>query len=161
MQIAKDKVVGIHYTLRSTEGETLDSSQGRDPLFYIHGNGQLVPGLEEALEGKDEGEKLRVSVPPEKGYGEYNQGLIQTVARSQFQQDMDIQPGMQFQAQSQAGPIIVTVTEVKDDQVTIDGNHVLAGKTLDFEIEVTKVREATSEEMAHGHVHGPDGQATH
>ncbi|RMG71455.1 MAG: peptidylprolyl isomerase [Bacteroidetes bacterium] len=158
MKIAEKKVVGINYTLRNDAGETLDSSEGRDALYYIHGVGQLISGLEEALEGKTAGDKLNVSIPPEKGYGERQEALIQKVPRTQFPQDVDIQKGMQFHAQGGGGqPLVVTVVDLGLEDVTIDGNHALAGVNLNFEVEVTEVREATASELDHGHVHGPGG----
>lgn len=159
MQVAKNKVVGIQYTLRNDEGQTLDSSEGRDALYYIHGVGQLIPGLEEALEGKTTGDKLQVSIPPAKGYGERETALIQTISRGQFQADVEIEKGMQFHAQSGGQPIVVTVVDIKGDEVTIDGNHALAGVNLNFEVEIAEVRDATASELDHGHVHGPGGHA--
>lgn len=158
MNIGQDAVVGIHYTLRNDGGEVLDSSEGRDPLYFLQGHGNLIIGLEEELAGKATGDKLMVSIPPEKGYGIRDPKMIQQVPASQFQGAENIQPGMQFQAQGpDGGGYIVTVTEVTTETVTVDANHALAGETLHFEVEVTEVRAATSDEIAHGHVHGPGG----
>lgn len=157
MQISANKVVSIHYTLKNDAGDVLDSSSGREPLAYLQGAGNIVPGLEKALEGKAEGEKLNVSVAPEEGYGPRHDGLVQDVPREAFQGVDDVRPGMQFHAQGQAGPMVVTVVEAGDDVVKVDGNHPLAGETLHFDIEIAGVREATAEEMEHGHVHGPEG----
>lgn len=157
MQIAQDAVVSIHYTLTNDKNETLDSSSGGEPLVYLHGNGNLIPGLESALNGKAAGAKLSVKIAPADAYGEFDKNLIQKVPRRSFKGIADLRPGMQFQMQTNTGPRAVTVTQVQGDMVTIDGNHPLAGQNLNFEVEVTEVREATEEELSHGHVHGPGG----
>lgn len=157
MQIAQDAVVSIHYTLTNDKGETLDSSAGGEPLAYLHGNGNLIPGLENALTGKQAGDKLTVKVAPADGYGEYDKELVQRVPRRSFRGISDVSVGMQFQVQSGGGARTVTVTHIAGDMVTVDGNHALAGQNLNFEIEITDVRAATEEELAHGHVHGPGG----
>lgn len=157
MQIAKDKVVGIEYTLTDDEGQVLDTSQGREPLFYIHGNGQLIPGLEEELEGKDKGHSSKVSIQPEKAYGNKRDELIHEVNKSQFESEQEVKPGMHFQANTPQGVQRFVVSAVEGDTVTLDGNHPLAGKTLHFDVEVVDVREATEEELDHGHVHGKGG----
>jgi len=156
MQITKNTVVSIHYTLRDDQGNVLDSSAGKDPLLYIQGIGNLIPGMEEGLEGKLKGDKLDIKVSPEKGYGERNDSLIQKVPRTAFG-DQEVRPGMQFQAQSNNGTQVVTVTEVGLENITVDGNHPLAGVGLNFAVEVMDVRKATEDELAHGHVHGPGG----
>lgn len=153
MQVEKNKVVSIHYKLKDNEGNTLDSSEGRDPLSYIHGNGNLIAGMEEGLEGKKSGDKVDLKISPDKGYGQRNDSLIQDVPRSAFG-DQEVKPGMQFNTQDGH---TVTVTQVGADKVTVDGNHPLAGMDLNFDVEVVNVREATSEELDHGHVHGPEG----
>ncbi|MBX2945936.1 MAG: peptidylprolyl isomerase [Cyclobacteriaceae bacterium] len=160
MQIAKNTVVSIHYTLRDDQGNVLDSSEGKDPLFYIQGIGNLIPGMEEGLEGKLKGDKLDIKVAPEKGYGVRNNALIQKVPRTAFG-DQEVRPGMQFQAQTSNGAQVVTVTEVSLDSVTVDGNHPLAGVGLNFAVEVMDVRQATEDELEHGHVHGPGGHHHH
>ena len=157
MQIAQNTVVAFHYTLKNDSGEVLDSSEGRDPLTYMHGSGNIIPGLEKELEGKATGDKLEVAVTPEEGYGEIQEGLVQEVPRDAFQGVEDVQPGMQFQAQTQGGPLMVTVTQVEGDTVTVDGNHPLAGQNLNFDVEIAEVREASQEEIEHGHVHGEGG----
>lgn len=157
MQVTQNAVVSIHYTLTNDKGETLDSSAGGDPLTYLQGNGNLIPGLESQLEGKQPGDKLKVKVVAAEAYGEYDKALIQKVPRRSFRGVSDIQVGMQFQVQSNGGPRMVTVTQVQGDMVTVDGNHALAGQDLTFDVEITEVREATEEEIAHGHVHGPGG----
>ncbi|HEY8403973.1 MAG TPA: peptidylprolyl isomerase [Flavobacteriales bacterium] len=157
MQITKDKVVAIHYTLRNNAGIVIDTSEGKDPLYYLHGNGNLIPGMEEGLEGKSKGDKFELKISPEKGYGHRNLDAIQQVPLAAFN-GAEVRVGMQFQASGDQGyPIIVTVTAVEGDTVTVDANHPLAGEELNFNVEVMEVREATSDELAHGHVHGPGG----
>jgi len=157
MKIAHEKVVSIHYTLKNKEGTVLDSSSGSEPLAYLHGFGNIIPGLENALEGKEKGEKLSVSVEPEQGYGARDEQLVQAVPRSAFKGVDDLAPGMQFQAQGPQGTRLVVVMQVAQDVVTVDANHPLAGQTLHFDVEVSEVRDATAEELEHGHVHGPHG----
>jgi len=153
MQIAKNKVAAIHYTLTNNEGKVLDSSAGREPLYYIQGIGNLIPGMEEGLEGKKQGEKVNLKVSPEKGYGMKDENMIQKVPRSAFG-DQKIEKGMQFQT-NQGG--VVTVTNVGLSEITVDANHPLAGVELNFAVEIISIREATADELAHGHVHGPGG----
>jgi len=157
MPIAKDSVVSIHYTLKDDAGAVIDSSAGSDPLTYLHGHGNIVSGLENALEGKETGNKIVVTVPPAEGYGDYNKDLVQKVPRRSLKGIPNVRVGMQLQAQTEQGTRVVTVTNVQSDMVTIDGNHPLAGKALNFDVEVTEVRSATEEELSHGHVHGPGG----
>lgn len=157
MVVAQNKVVSIHYTLTDDAGKILDSSAGGEPLAYLHGNGNLIPGLEKALEGKGTGEKLDVRIAAEEGYGARDPALVQDVPRRAFRGIDDIKVGMQFQADSNHGPRTVTVTRIVGDMVTVDGNHPLAGEDLTFVVEITNVREASAEEIAHGHVHGPGG----
>jgi len=153
MQITKNKVASIHYTLRDNEGTVIDSSEGRDPLHYLHGAGNLIPGMEEGLEGKFEGEKVNLMIEPEKGYGEKDENLVQQVPRSAFG-EQEVKPGMRFST-NQGG--VVTVTDVGLESITVDGNHPLAGVPLNFDVEIVMVRNATTEEITHGHVHGADG----
>jgi FKBP-type peptidyl-prolyl cis-trans isomerase SlyD len=157
MQITKDAVALIHYTLSDDEGTTIDSSVGGEPLAYIHGNGNLIPGLERELEGKGEGDQLDVKIAPAEGYGEFDKSLIQRVPRRALKGVGDLHVGMQLHAQSERGTRAVTVTQLAGDMVTLDGNHPLAGKNLNFKVEIVGVREATEEELSHGHVHGPGG----
>jgi FKBP-type peptidyl-prolyl cis-trans isomerase SlyD len=157
MQIAQNSVAAFHYTLTDDQGQIIDSSAGRDPLTYLHGSGQIVPGLEKQMEGRSAGDKFSADVAPEEGYGVHHPELMQEVPREAVQGVEDIQPGMQFQGRGPQGEINVTVTRVENDKVFIDGNHPLAGKTLHFAIEVADVREASAEELAHGHVHGAGG----
>lgn len=153
MQIAKNAVVAIDYTLTDTEGQVLDTSEGRGPLNYLHGAGNIIPGLERALEGKAEGEKLQVTVPPEEGYGQRDDALVQQVPKKLFAETAEPEPGMQFQAQGPQGTQLLTVVEVQEEQVTVDANHPLAGRELSFDVAVVNVREATPDEIEHGHVH--------
>lgn len=158
MQVAENTVVSIHYTLTNNAGETLDSSVERgEPLAYLHGHGNIIPGLENALLGKAAGDKMDVTVAPEEGYGERHDQLIQQVPRTAFEGVDTLEPGMQFQAETGMGPRLFTITEVGGEEVTVDGNHPLAGETLNFAVEITDVREASAEELEHGHVHGPGG----
>ena len=154
--IANDHVVKFHYTLTNSEGEVLDKSEGQ-PLVYLHGAGNIIPGLENALTGKTAGEKLIVNVPAEQGYGEYNPDLVQEVPSQMFQGVENIEAGMQFQAQTDDGVQIVTVKSVEGDTVVVDANFPLAGQDLTFDVEIVEVREATAEELEHGHVHGEGG----
>lgn len=153
MQITKDKVASIHYTLRDNNGAILDSSDGRDPLHYLHGAGNLIAGMEEGLEGKSKGDKFNLKIEPEKGYGEKDANLVQQVPRSAFG-GQDVKTGMRFST-NQGG--VVTVTKVGLDSITVDANHPLAGVELNFAVEIIDVRNATTEELSHGHVHGPGG----
>ncbi|MBS1490838.1 MAG: peptidylprolyl isomerase [Bacteroidetes bacterium] len=153
MQISKHKVASIHYTLTDNSGKVLDSSEGRDPLIYIQGIGNLIPGMEEGLEGKQKGDKLNLKVSPEKGYGAKDPNMVQRVPRSAFG-NAEVKKGMQFHTDHGQ---VVTVTEVGLSEVTVDANHPLAGVELNFAVEVVSVREATPEELDHGHVHGPGG----
>lgn len=157
MQIAERTVASFHYTLTSPEGQVIDSSRGREPLPYLHGVGQIVPGLEKAMAGRVAGDAFQVIVPAVEGYGESNPEMMQSVPRAAFPQDVDVQPGMQFEANGPMGPITVVVKSVDADTVTIDANHPLAGMPLHFDIEIVEVREASVEEVLHGHVHGAGG----
>lgn len=153
MQISKNKVAGIHYTLRDSSGTILDTSDGRDPLFYLHGAGNLIPGMEEGLEGKEKGDKFQLKISPEKGYGEKDPTMTQKVPRTAFG-DQEVKKGMKFSTDRGA---VVTVTDVGLESITVDANHPLAGVELNFAVEVMEVRNATAEELEHGHVHGPGG----
>ena len=157
MPIAQNSVVSIHYTLKDDAGEIIDSSASGDPLTYLHGHGNLVTGLERALDGKSVGDKLHVKLAPAEGYGEYDDGLVQKVPRRALKGINNIKVGMRLQAQTEHGPRAVTVTQLVGDMVTLDGNHPLAGQPLNFDIEITDIRDATEEELEHGHVHGPGG----
>lgn len=160
MQIEKEKVVAIHYTLRDNAGTVLDSSAGKEPLYYLQGFGNLIPGMEQGLEGKVKGDKLQIQVSPEMGYGLRDDNAVQQVPMDAFG-GQKVEVGMQFQAGGEQGRFIVTVTAVEEGMVTVDANHPLAGVELHFDVEVMDVREATADEIAHGHVHGPDGHHHH
>ena len=148
MNIEKDSVVTMHYTLTDDNGIQLDSSVGSEPLAYIHGHAHIIPGLENALAGKTKGEKLTVKVTPEEAYGVRNDALVQEVPKAQFESEDPISVGMKFQANTPDGQLIIlTVVEVGDENITVDGNHELAGVTLNFDVEITDVRAATAEEL--------------
>ena len=157
MQIAKGTVVSINYTLTDDSNNVIDSSAGGEPLAYIHGADNIIPGLEKALAGKTAGDRLEVSVSPQEAYGLRDEALAQVIPRDRFESAQDIEIGMQFQTPTSDGVSVVTVTGVDNENITVDANHPLAGMTLHFSVEVVAVRSATSEELDHGHVHGPDG----
>jgi len=158
MQIATNKVVSIDYTLTNDQGQVLDSSSGREPLAYLQGHHNIISGLESALEGKSAGDNVKVTIPPADAYGERDDSLSQAVPRKMFENAEDVKVGMQFQTMSEQGAAqIVTVTGVDPEHVTVDANHPLAGETLTFDVTVVDVRDATDEELDHGHVHGPGG----
>lgn len=153
MQIQENTVVGMHYTLRNDAGDVIDTSQGREPLTYLQGGGNIITGLETALTGKQEGDQLEVTVEPEDGYGVRHDELIQEVPRSAFEGVSELEVGMRFQAQTDRGPVPIRIASINGDTVTIDGNHELAGERLHFSVSIESVREATAEEIAHGHAH--------
>jgi FKBP-type peptidyl-prolyl cis-trans isomerase SlyD len=161
MTIAPDTVVTIHYTLKDDAGDVIDSSSSGEPLAYLHGHGNLVPGLERELTGKKAGDKLSVKLLPSDGYGDFDKALVQRVPRRALKGIKNLNVGMRLHAQTEHGPQAVTVTQIQGDMVTLDGNHPLAGKNLNFDIEVTDVRAATAEELEHGHVHGPGDHHHH
>ncbi|MDD7805373.1 MAG: peptidylprolyl isomerase [Endozoicomonas sp. (ex Botrylloides leachii)] len=152
MKIADNKVVLMHYILKNKAGELIDSSEGHEPLAYIHGIGNIVQGLEKALTGKQVGDKVEVSVEAAEAYGEYDEELVQPVPRADFE-GHPIETGSQFHADTAVGPRIVTVTAIDDDQIIVDANHPLAGEDLHFKVEIVDVRNATKDELEHGHVH--------
>jgi FKBP-type peptidyl-prolyl cis-trans isomerase SlyD len=155
--IADQKVVSLNYTVKDTEGQVVDSSEGAAPMVYLHGQGNIIPGLEAALVGKAPGEEFDVTVEPADAYGEYNEEILQVVPRTVFEGIESIEAGMVFTAQDQNGPVQLTVAKVDGDDITVDPNHPLSGKTLHFSGSVIEVREATEEELTHGHVHGEGG----
>jgi len=157
MSIALNSVVGIHYTLTGADGKTIDTSDGREPLQYLHGAGNIVPGLEKELAGKKVGDKMEVTVSAEEGYGARREEMVQEIPKSAFKADGEIEVGMRFQAQTPNGAMVFEVTKIDGDTVTADGNHPLADQELNFAIEIISIREATKEELEHGHVHGPGG----
>lgn len=158
MNIAKDAAVSIDYTLKDDEGVVIDTSDGEEPLVYLHGHSQIVPGLERALDGKAVGDSFKVDVAPIDGYGEHDAERVMEIARTDLPKGLNPEVGMQLSAESQDGDQVpVWIMAVNDNKVILDGNHPLAGKTLHFEIKVAEVREATQDELEHGHVHGEDG----
>ena len=156
--IKQNSVVTMHYELKDDQGEVLDSSKGQDPLVYLHGAGNIIIGLEEELLGKAVGDQIDAVVSPEKGYGMPVEALVQDVPKTAFGEEIDkVEVGMRFQAETEQGPVPVIVTGMDDDNVTVDGNHPLAGKELHFSVSIAEVRDASAEEIEHGHVHGPGG----
>jgi len=160
MKITDNCIVFMNYTLTDDDGTTIDTNVGGDPMPYLHGGNNIVPGLEKELVGLETGSKVQVAVQPEEGYGPVIPEAIATIDKDAFGDIEDIQPGMQFQAQGPEGQIqIITIKEVTDEGILVDGNHPLAGKVLNFEVEITEVREATAEELEHGHPHLDDGES--
>lgn len=157
MVIAENKVVTLNYTLKNGEGKLLDTSQGREPLVYLHGVGALIPGLEKQLDEKKAGDAVNAVIPPEEAYGTRKDDLMKVVSKDGFQGDEEMQVGMQVQLQTEHGPVIAAITNIEGNDVTLDLNHPLADMTLHFDVEIMDVREATKEEIEHGHVHGPGG----
>jgi FKBP-type peptidyl-prolyl cis-trans isomerase SlyD len=157
MQIADNAVVHIHYTLTNDAGDKLDSSAGSEPLAYLHGFSNIIPGLEAALESKAAGDKLNVRIPAEEAYGERQDELVQDVPLEALKEVGDLQVGMQLQAQAEDGVQVFTIKAIGEETATLDGNHPLAGEALTFDVEVVGVKEASAEELEHGHVHGPGG----
>lgn len=158
MTIAQHKVVTIHYKVMDVDSEeVIDSSENSEPMTYLHGARNIIPGLEQALEGKSVGDELEVTVEAADAYGERSEDRIQQVPKEAFQEMEKIEPGMAVTAQTDQGQINLIVTEVDETTVTVDANHPLAGKSLKFEVKIEAVRDASEEEMSHGHVHGPGG----
>lgn len=153
MVIEKNRAVSIHYTLTDDSGKVLDSSEGAQPLTYIHGRGNLIPGLESALNGKKAGDNLKVAVKPQDGYGLRNEEMIMDVPLEALKDVPNLRIGMPLEVQSDNGAFIMVVTEINGDKAKLDGNHPLAGQNLNFAVNVTDIREATSEELEHGHIH--------
>jgi FKBP-type peptidyl-prolyl cis-trans isomerase SlyD len=154
MQISNNTAVSIHYTLTDDAGEIIDSTEGGEPMVYLHGSGNIITGLEEALQNKNTGETFTVRIESADAYGEFNDELIQVVSRDMFDGIDKIEVGMQFHTSANSGSGIITVLGVDGDDVTIDGNHPMAGKALNFNVEVVSVRLATKDELSHGHIHG-------
>lgn len=161
MKTAPNMVVSIHYTLKDDAGAVLDSSSGRAPLSYLHGHGNIIPGLEKALEGTSAGDRSQVAVEAKDGYGEANPDLIFEAPREHFPSDIKLEPGTRVYAEGPEGPVSFTVVRLTDSGALLDGNHPLAGKQLHFEVEVVEVRPATEAEMEHGHVHDGDDNHHH
>ncbi|MFD2176975.1 peptidylprolyl isomerase [Veronia pacifica] len=157
MKVCKDVVVSLSYQVKNEDGVMVDESTKEAPLQYLHGHENLIPGLENALEGREQGDTFEVTVAPEEAYGEYHDAMVQRVPAEVFQGVDEITVGMRFLADTDQGPISVEVTEVDGDEVVVDGNHMLAGQTLTFNVEVLDMREATEDEVAHGHIHQEGG----
>ena len=154
MQIANNTAVTIHYTLTNDAGEEIDSTAGGEPLVYLHGCGNIISGLEDALSSKSAGDKLNVRIEAADAYGEFSENLIQVVSREMFDGIDNLEVGMQFHAAVNSRSDIITVIKIEGDDVTIDGNHPMAGQVLNFDVEIVGVRMATKEEISHGHIHG-------
>lgn len=154
MKIERGRVVSMHYTLRDEHGATIESSGGQQPLAYLHGHGHLISGLEKALDGRDAGLRTTVTVGPQDAYGEKDPNAVIRAARDDFPEGLKLEPGVEVQADTPDGPITFTVVSVEENEAVLDANHPLAGMTLTFDVEVVAVREASPEELAHGHVHG-------
>lgn len=152
MEIMTGRVATIHYTLTDDDGQVIDKSRPEAPLSYLQGAGNIVPGLEKVLDGKQAGDSVNAEVAPEQGYGPRHDGLVQQVPRAAFPADASVEQGSRFEARTERGPLVVTVTDIGEEHVTVDGNHPLAGKTLHFAVEVADVREATEDERQQGHV---------
>lgn len=156
--IDKDCVVSIHYTLRGDDTQVIDTSDGSDPLVYLHGHGQIIAGLEGKLTGRAVGESLQVEVAPADGYGEYDDSLVVNLDKGQFPKGAKVEIGTMFElASNEGGSLVVRVVSVDGTSVQVDGNHPLAGKRLFFDVSVVGIRAATEEELEHGHAHGPGG----
>jgi FKBP-type peptidyl-prolyl cis-trans isomerase SlyD len=156
MQIADNTVAELNYSL-TVDGQVIDESEEDHPLAYLHGNGNIISGLENALTGKSKGDKISITLEPNDAYGDFDEALVMKVDRSQFDREEQMEVGMQIEAQFPDGTEVATIQAINGDEITIDGNHPLAGETLTFEVEVAGVRAATEEELVHGHVHGPGG----
>ncbi|MDR0585399.1 MAG: peptidylprolyl isomerase [Treponema sp.] len=154
MTITKNRVVSIDYTLTDDNNNLIDSTAGSGPLDYLHGFENIISGLENALEGRSEGDSFSVNIPAAKAYGEYDERLVTEMSLESFRGIENLEEGMRFQAQSAEGACLVTVTKIEGGAVTVDGNHPLAGMNLNFDLSVTAVREASGEELSCGHVHG-------
>lgn len=157
MKVTTKKVVTIEYTLKDDTGSVIDSSEGHGPLAFIHGIGQIIQGLEKALEGMSSGEQFKVSIPPAEAYGHRDESLAKTVNKSNFGGAENIEVGMQFEASNGDEVVLVTITDIEGDNVTVDANHPLAGMTLHFSGKIVGVRDPSKEELEHGHVHGEGG----
>ena len=160
MKVSKDKVVSMHYTLKNDAGDVIDSSEGKEPLDFIQGHGNIIPGLESALEGASKGDKMDVSIKPEEGYGFKKDNAIHEIPRSALQGIDEVVVGMQLQSQDQDGNLVVVRVISQDkEKITVDANHPLAGETLHFSVSIEDIRDAEAEELSHGHVHSPGGHS--
>ena len=159
MQIAEHTIVRFHYDLADEAGQPIESSREREPMAILYGAGNVIPGLEKAIEGRRAGERLQVTVPPAEGYGERREGLTQRVPKKFFNEARKLRPGDSTVLGSNQGPRVVTVLKIGETVIDVDLNHPMAGRTLCFDIEIIEVREASAEEIAHGHAHDPGGHA--
>ncbi|MBT0307724.1 peptidylprolyl isomerase [Morganella morganii] len=157
MKVAKDLVVSLAYQVRTEDGVLVDESPASAPLDYLHGRGALISGLESALDGRVAGDVFDVDVGANDAYGQYDENLVQRVPKDVFVGVDELEVGMRFLADTDMGPVPVEITGIEGDEVIVDGNHMLAGQNLKFHVEVIGVREATAEELEHGHVHGEEG----
>ncbi len=157
MKVAENAVVVIDYTLTDNDGEVIDSSEGAGPLAYLQGMGNIIPGLEAALLDKEAGDNVKASIEPKDAYGERVEDMKQEVPKELFGGIDNIELGMQFQSETDDGPVMVTVVAMGEEMITVDGNHPLAGVHLNFDVTIREVREASKEELEHGHVHGEGG----
>ena len=157
MKISKNRVVSLDYTLKNNVGTVLDTSSGREPLVYLHGVGGLIPGLENKLEGLEANAKLNVVIQPEDGYGKRSDELVHKVSKAGFQGEEEMEVGMQVQLDTDNGPMIATIANIEEEEVTLDLNHPLADEVLHFDVEIKDVRTATEDEISHGHAHGVGG----
>jgi FKBP-type peptidyl-prolyl cis-trans isomerase SlyD len=152
-QIQNGKVVSFSYTLKDSEGNILEQTDKNEPMQNLHGNQNIIPGLERELEGLKVGDSKSVKVEPQDGYGEYNEEMTFKVPKQNFPPDVTLEPGMEFQTQTENGPMVIVITEVNDEEVVVDANHPMAGETLHFDVVIDEVRDATEQEKQHGHVH--------
>lgn len=156
MNIANNTVATIHFTVCSSDGTQIDTSRNSEPMVYLQGSHFLIKGLEDELEGKTAGEKFVIDIAPDLAYGERHEELVQAVPKTMFE-DMEINPGMTFRATTDDGEQSVMIIDINDEEVIVDGNHPLSGLTLNFDVEILEVREATEEEITHGHPHSEGG----
>lgn len=163
MNIAPEKAVTLTYTLTDKDGNVLDKADASQPFIYLHGNGGIIPGLENALEGKAPGDSIQVTLEPSEAYGDYSDQLLQDVPMEMFagMDKKELVEGAQFHAETNQGTQVVSVKKVNENSITIDGNHPMAGKTLNFDVKVLDVRDATPEEIAHGHIHAHGDSCEH
>jgi FKBP-type peptidyl-prolyl cis-trans isomerase SlyD len=157
MTIQENKVVSFHYTLSASDGAQIESSREREPMTYLHGSGNIIPGLEKAMEGKSAGDHFEVTVEPAEAYGEKKPQNIQRISSKHFRNPRKLQKGQLLTLETHQGPVQVTVVKVGRFNIDVDANHPLAGEALTFDVEITEVRDASEEERSHGHVHGPGG----
>ncbi len=161
MKITKHSAVSVHYRLTDANGDVIEDSFSSEPLHYLHGTQGMIPGLEAELEGKSVNDKIDVLVKAKDGYGEHNEALTQEVPIDAFGDVEDLVPGMRFIAETENGEMPVRITEIKDETVIVDGNHPLSGQDLHFHVEVLEIREATEEELSHGHIHADGSSCSH